>query len=59
MPTPAEIAQLVALDKAIEKETVRALRENRSVAFAVQLSAYAQKKVDAVRDEVVRKGVHF
>jgi Fe-S-cluster containining protein len=59
MPTPAEIAELVALDKATEKETVRKLRENRRVAFAVQFAAFAQSKVDQVRDDVVRKGVRF
>jgi uncharacterized protein len=59
MPTQSEIAKLVALDKEVEKETVRGLRENKRVEFAVQFSAYAQKRVDQVRDEVVRKGVRF
>jgi|GEM_PF-1601998 len=59
MPTPREIAELVALDKEVEKETVRRLRANGRGEFAVQFSSYAQKRVDQVRDEVVRKGVHF
>jgi len=59
MPTQAEIAALVALDKEVEKDTVRNLRENRRVEFAVQFSSHAQKQVDQARDEVVRKGVRF
>jgi hypothetical protein len=59
MPTQGEIAELVALDKEVEKETVRNLRDNRRVEFAVRFSSYAQNRVDQVREAVVRKGVHF
>jgi Fe-S-cluster containining protein len=59
MPTQREIAELVALDKEVEKETVRKLRDNRRVEFAVQFASYAQNRVDQVRESVVRKGVQF
>jgi Fe-S-cluster containining protein len=59
MATPQEIAELKALDKDVEKESVRRLRANRSIDFALQFAGYAQAEVDRVRDAVVRKGVHF
>jgi len=59
MPTPQEIAELKALDKGIEKESLRRLRANRSIDFVLQFAGYAQAEVDRVRDAVVRKGVHF
>lgn len=59
MPTAQEIAELKALDKDVEKESLRRLRANRSIDFVLQFAGYAQAEVDRVRDAVVRKGVRF
>lgn len=42
-----------------EREMLRRLRDNSTVVFAVRLSSFAQRKVDAIVDETVKKGVQF
>ncbi len=59
MATQQEIAELKALDQSVEKNSVRKLRENRSIAFALQFAGYAQEQVDHARAAVERKGVRF
>jgi uncharacterized protein len=59
MPNEREKSELIELSNQIEKESVRKLRENKSIAFALRFSSHAQEKIDQVRADVVRKGVHF
>ena len=54
-----EDALLREIEQGTEKETIQKLRANPSAAFAIRLSSLAQKKIDGVYEEVVRKGAHF
>jgi Fe-S-cluster containining protein len=54
-----EQADLLELERQVEKEITQKLRANPTAAFAVRLAAVAQLKIDLVHDEVVRKGVRF
>ncbi|MGH8122700.1 MAG: YkgJ family cysteine cluster protein [Rudaea sp.] len=56
---PREQADLLELERQVEKETTQKLRANPTAAFAVRLAAVAQLKIDQVHDEVVGKGVRF
>lgn len=54
-----EQADLLELERQVEKEITQKLRANPTAAFAVRLAAIAQQKIDQVHDEVVQKGVRF
>ena len=58
MSTPAPTSP-AELERQVERETTRELRGNPTLTFAVRLSARAQKGIDRVYDEVVKKGVNF
>jgi Fe-S-cluster containining protein len=57
--TSREQADLLELERQVEKEITQKLRANPTAAFAVRLASVAQLKIDLVHDEVVRKGVRF
>jgi uncharacterized protein len=59
MSNSDEQAQLSAIHVSTEKATVRALRNNRNVHYAISFAAAAQAQVDTLRAELVRKGVAF
>ncbi len=57
--TSREQADLLQLERQVEKEITQKLRANPTAVFAARLAAVAQQKIDLVHDAAAKKGVRF
>lgn len=56
---PKESAELASIMTTTEKDTSRALRQNRTIAFALHHASAAQDRVDRLKARLSREGVGF